>query len=575
MLKLLPSFLKFINTVVLIPVMVLCLGYSGGSSAQSELGTIDRVQREHEQLLKQDQLRREDDLRRNQPDVDVFLQEEKGDAGWVGDDESRCFEIAQIQVQGLTLFADEKINEITSEYLNRCLGIQEFNQLIKSISNLYLEKGYVTSRAYIQPQNLKDGVLDVLVVEGRLESIISSEKSLTNRQLRWAFPSPLDQPLNLRDLEQGLENLNRLSQNRSSMELEPAAQPGYTQLQVKNTSGRSVSGGASVNNSGSETTGEVLGSIYASWDNPTVSNDNLYLSFSDSIDAPSGAKSQSYSASYTVPYGYGLFRLSSSYFDYQQQVAGSVVDFTTSGSSASQSLGFDYLTYRGQRDKFTLTSALVRKQSKNYLEDVFLETSSRVLYLAKVGARYTRYIGQAVVRGDINWTRSESWFDATEKIVADENEYQFDTFSIDGSYSVPFALAEQSFSYKTNASLFYTPDKVIASEALSLGGQYTVRGIENLGLVGYSGGYWRNELHHDINLPLLGRLDVFVGLDVGSTDTPEYQEKGREWLAGAVFGAALAHPLYSLNVTYAQSLQSPDYLNAQSQGVYASLQTNF
>jgi hemolysin activation/secretion protein len=543
--------------------------------AQAGPGLINNIQREHEQLLKQDQLRRNDELRRNQPETDVFLQEDKDDTGWVGDDEARCFDIAQIDVQGVTLFPEEKVAELTSVYLNRCLGINDFNKLIKSISNLYLEKGYVTSRAYIQPQNLKDGVLDILVLEGRLESIISTEQNLSDRQLRWAFPAPLGQPLNLRDLEQGLENLNRLSQNRSSMDLEPADQPGYTQLQVKNDAGRAISGGASVNNSGSDATGEILGSVYASWDNPTASNDNLYLSFSDSVDAPSGAKSRSYSVNYTVPYGYSLFRLSGSYLDYQQKVAGAVVDFTTSGSSASQSLGLDHLLYRGQRDKITLTSALVRKESKNYLEDVFLETSSRVLYFAKLGARYTRYIGQGVVRGDVSWTRSENWFDATEKIVADENEYQFDTYSIDGSYSIPFALGKRSFSYQANASLFYTPDDVIASEALSLGGQYTVRGIENIGLVGYSGGYWRNELHYNLDLPVVGRLDTFLGVDIGNTDTPEYQNEGREWLAGAVFGAALSHRLYSLNVVYAQSLQTPSYISAQSHGVYASLQAYF
>ena len=556
-------------------VWLLPSGYSSGALAQSGAGPIDKIQREHEQLLKQDQLRRDDELKRNQPEVDIFLQDDDDDTGWVGDDESRCFDISNIDVQGVTLFEPGQIDAITAPYLNRCLGLQEFNQIIKSISNLYLEKGYVTSRAYVQPQNLKDGVLDILVLEGRLESIISPESKLTERQLRWAFPAEVDRPLNLRDLEQGLENLNRLSQNRASMDLEPGEQPGHTQLRVKNTLGRYLSGGAGVNNSGSESTGETLANVYASWDNPTASNDNLYVSISDSVDAPSGAQSRSYSANYSVPYGYSLFRVSGSYFDYQQRVAGSVADFTTSGSSASQSLSFDYLAYRGQRDKLTFTSALVRKESKNYLEDVFLETSSRVLYLTNVGGRYTRYIGQGVLRGTLTWARSESWFDATEKIVADENEYQFDTFSIDGSYSTPFALGGAELSYQSNASLFYTPDDVIASEALSLGGEYTVRGVENTGLVGYSGGYWQNEIHFSKSLPLVGRLDLFLGLDVGNTDTPELESKDREWLSGAVFGTSLAHRLYRLSLVYAQTIHAPDYLGAQSHALYASLQAYF
>lgn len=569
-------YLTFSNTVFFSLLLVLLIT-ALDAFGQSGASPVDKIQRGHEQLLKQDQLRREEELERNQPEVDVFLQEDNEDTSWIGDDASRCFEIDHIDVQGVTLFEPGQINEITEPYLNRCLSLQEFNQIIKGISNLYLEEGYVTSRAYVQPQNIKDGILDILVLEGKLESIISfeNESKLTERQLRWAFPTEADRPLNLRDLEQGLENLNRLRQNRASMDLEPGEQPGHTQLRVKNTSGRSLSGGAGINNSGSDATGEILANLYASWDNPTGSNDNLYLSISDSVDAPSGAQSRSYSANYSIPYGYSLIRLSASYFDYQQRVAGSVADFTTSGSSASQSLSFDYLTYRGQRDKLIFTSALVRKESKNYLEDVFLETSSRVLYLTNIGGRYTRYVGEGVLRADLTWTRSESWFDATEKIVAGENEYQFDTFSIDGSYSTPFSLASAKFSYQSSVSLFYTPDEIIASEALSLGGEYTVRGVENTGLVGYSGGYWQNEIHFSRNLPLVGRLDLFLGLDIGNTDTPEFENEDREWLSGAVLGTSIAHQIYRLSLVYAQTLHAPDYLGAKSHALYGSFQAYF
>src|SRR5690606_4835287 len=133
---------------------------------------------------------------------------------------------------------------------------------------------------------LKDGLLEVLVVEGRLESLVPADtdgEALSDRQLRWAFPANNDEPLNLRDLEQGLENLNRLSQNHSSMDLEPGQQPGYTRVVVKNQRSRGLTGGVGVNNSGSEATGETLGSVHASWDNPTGSNDNVYLSLSHAL----------------------------------------------------------------------------------------------------------------------------------------------------------------------------------------------------------------------------------------------------------------------------------------------------
>lgn len=558
-------------------VILLAFPYNSFSQTLNE-DPAERAAREHEQRLKQEELRREEELRRNRQETDIFLQPDQPDEdAWVGEDEARCFDIDDISVEGVTLFSSDKIAAVTDPYLGQCLGIKEFNEIVKKISNLYLAQGYVTSRAYVQPQNLKDGLLEVLVVEGRLESLVPADadgEGLSDRQLRWAFPADSNEPLNLRDLEQGLENLNRLSQNHASMDLEPGQQPGYTRVVVKNQRSRGLTGGVGVNNSGSEATGETLGSVHASWDNPTGSNDNVYLSLSHALDAPSLSKSESYSLSYTIPHNYLLYRLSVSSFDYQQLVQGSAVDFITSGSSASQSLSVDYLIYRGQKDKFTIASSLTRKDSKNYLEDVFLETSSRTLYLAKLGVKYTRHLEQGVLRGELDWTRSEGWFDATEKLVSAELDFQFDKFSTDITLSKPLFKNARGWNYQSSLSLFYTPDDIIASEALSLGSQYTVRGLEGGGLMGYSGGYWRNEISKNIPLFESGQLTLMTGIDIGNTDTPEYAEHNREWLAGVVASLAFYSKRFTANVTYAKGLRSPDYIPYDESSIYASLQVN-
>jgi len=561
--------------VVLFLVVLSNLLASTTTQAQN-LDPAERAAREHEQRLKQEELRREEEWRRNRQDPDIFLQPDQlDDDAWVGDDQARCFDIREIQVHGVTQFTDEKIAAITDPYRNQCLGIREFNEIVKQLSNLYMQKGYVTSRAYIQPQNLKSGLLEVLVVEGQLESLLPvDDAELSARQLRWAFPAQDNEILSLRDLEQGLENLNRLRQNNASMDLTPGEQPGYTRVMVSNLGSRWLSGGFSLNNSGSKATGETLGTVHASWDNLTRSNDNVYLSFSHALDAPSVAKSESYVFNYTIPYGYFLYRLSASSFNYQQLVQGSAVDFVTSGSSASQSLSIDYLVYRGQRDKLTVASSLTRKDSKNYLEDVFLETSSRTLYLAKLGVKYTRNISKGTLRAGFDWSRSESWFDATEKLVAAELDFQFDKYTADLSWSRSLFSSRSGWNFQTNLSLFYTPDDIIASEALSLGSQYTVRGFEGAGLIGYSGGYWRNEISKQLPLFKQRQLTFTAGLDIGSTDTPEYVDQNREWLSGAVFSLAYYSRRFSLDVTYAQGIKSPDYIPFDESSVYASLQIN-
>jgi len=530
--------------------------------------------REHERRLQQEQQRQQDQIQARQPSVDIFLQNKTGpDEERIAD--GRCFDITTIVVEGVTRFPPEKIENISAPYRQRCLNLNDINQLLKEITHLYLNAGFITSRAFLQPQSLKEGRLTILVVEGKLAAIDSLDGSISERQLSWAFPAENTQLLNLRDLEQGLEQLNRLQQNRAEMDIEPGTQAGDSRVIVRNTLRRALHGGAGINNSGSEATGEWLLSGWLSWDNPASINDNLYLSLSDALDAPDQAKSRSYSLAYSIPYGYGLYTYSTNYFEYQQLVRGTAVNFTTSGTSYNQTLNADYTLLRRQRDKLALSSSLTRKQSKNFLEDVFLETSSRVLYLIDLGAVYTRPLERGMLRGTLKWYRSVDWFDATTKIVSAETDFQFDKYTLDVSLNTAIDIFGKPYFYTSSAHLFYSPEKIIASEALSIGGRYTVRGIESEGLFGYRGGYWRNELAYAHNFANRGRLNAFIGLDLGASDTPEIANKGTEWLVGSALGISYSYSSFTVDLTYSKALHLPSFFQGDDQGIYVALQIGF
>lgn len=532
--------------------------------------------REHERRLQQEQQRQQDQIQTRQPSTDIFLQPQAD----IESDEDvlasgRCFDIATVAVEGITRFPPEKIEKISAPYQQRCLNLNDINQLLKEITHLYIDAGFITSRAFLQPQNLKEGRLTILVVEGKLEALESLDSSISERQLYWAFPAKNTQLLNLRDLEQGLEQLNRLQQNRTEMDIEPGTQPGDSRVVVRNIPQRSLHGGAGINNTGSEATGEWLLNSWLSWDNPASLNDNLYLSFSDALDSPDQAKSRSYSLAYSIPYGYGLYSYSTNYFEYQQLVRGAAVNFMTSGTSYNQTLSADYTLLRRQRDKLAIASSLTRKQSKNFLEDVFLETSSRVLYLIDLGAVYTRPLQRGMLRGSLKWYRSVDWFDATTKIVSAETDFQFDKYTLDFSVSTAVDIFGKPYFYTSSTHFFYSPEKIIASEALSIGGRYTVRGVEGESLFGYRGGYWRNELTYTHYFTNRGRLDTFAGLDLGASDTPEVDNKGTEWLAGSALGMRYSNGGFSVDLTYSKALHAPSFLSGDNHGIYAALQIGF
>ncbi|WP_260394235.1 POTRA domain-containing protein [Pseudomonas aeruginosa] len=75
-----------------------------------------------------------------------------------GDDE-RCFEIRRIELEGA--------GHQRSPW---ALQGAQLNALLKAVTDHYLDRGYVTTRAYLPQQDLASGTLRIIVVEGRLRA---------------------------------------------------------------------------------------------------------------------------------------------------------------------------------------------------------------------------------------------------------------------------------------------------------------------------------------------------------------------------------------------------------------------
>src|SRR5690606_20767123 len=214
--------------------LVVCSVLSAHAQQVSQSPAEEAV-RQHEIRLQQEQQRHSEELQRQRPPVDIFLQPEQQEQT---DEEAlaagRCFDIHTITIEGARYISRDRLDTIGNAYRNLCLNLQDINELLKKITTLYYDKGLITSRAFVQPQNLREGQLVILVVEGKLESLESVDGNLSKHQLYGAFPVADQQLLNLRDLEQGLEQLNRLQQNRVEMDLEPGNQPGDTRVLIRN-----------------------------------------------------------------------------------------------------------------------------------------------------------------------------------------------------------------------------------------------------------------------------------------------------------------------------------------------------
>ncbi|MEN7530751.1 POTRA domain-containing protein [Cupriavidus sp. DL-D2] len=95
-------------------------------------------------------------------------------------------------------------------YQGQCVGKQGVETLVKGLSQTILSKGYVTTRVLVPEQDLSSGTLKLALIPGVIGDIRFSDPDLWGTW-KTAFPTAPGELLNLRDLEQGLEQMKRVA----------------------------------------------------------------------------------------------------------------------------------------------------------------------------------------------------------------------------------------------------------------------------------------------------------------------------------------------------------------------------
>lgn len=207
--------------------------------------------------------------------------------------------------------------ELNDSPIGRCLGTQGINLIISRAQNALIERGFITSRVLVEPQDLSDGTLSLSLVLGRIERIRLAD-SQHYVSLRNAVPAVPGDILNLRDIEQALENLQRLPSADVDVKIEPGKAPNGSDLVIDYQQGQPLRPSWSVDDSGSDATGRYQSGVTVAYDNLLGINDLLYVHLGKDLgggDAGSrGNRSRTFH--YSVPWGYWSLGATFSDYDY-------------------------------------------------------------------------------------------------------------------------------------------------------------------------------------------------------------------------------------------------------------------
>ena len=499
-----------------------------------------------QELLRQQERERALRQQQQQASPSVQLETPVKEYGRLPFNETPCNTIKSLNLQGdeerRFAWALNAANTTEDPALGRCLGARGIAALIARIQNAILQRGFITTRVLTTPQDLNSGNLTLTLLPGRIRQIRFAEGSDTRTTAWNAIPAQPGDLLNLRDIEQALENFKRVPSAEADIQITPAtsdaAQPGDSDIVILWKQSFPLRLNLSVDNAGTEATGKYQTAVTLSYDNWWTLNDLFYLSVNQDAGGglPGKRGTRGHTVHYSVPWRDWLFSVTSSSNNYHQTIAGIAQNYTYSGDSDNSELRIARLLYRDAVRKTNIAVRLWTRESQNFIDDAEVLVQRRHTSGWELALSHHEAIATATLDANLAWRRGTGAFNAMpapEQAFA-EGTSRMQVMNADALLMLPFAIQSQRLRYSAGWRAQWNRTPLTPQDRFAIGSRYTVRGFDGeVLLAGDRGWLVRQEIALD--LPLAAH-ELYGGIDTGAVGGPSSVNLPGTRLTGAVIG---------------------------------------
>ena len=455
------------------------------------------------------------------------------------DKNGASFYIKQIQLDGVPKELSF-LNKIARKHEQKHVTVSDITNIRNAFQRKLLDKGFVTSQVYIPEQNLNAGTLQFMVMPGRVEDIRYSTSS-AHGPWRTAFSVRPGDILNIRDVEQGLEQMKRVSSQSVTMQLLPGTSVGTSIIELSIKQDKPVHGSISIDNSGLESTGVYQGSFTTSFDQVFRANDTFTMSLSGDLSGAGSIKgTRAASLNYVIPHGKDTFSLSFSKSIYHQTIQSNPYDFTYSGKSTTMKAKWNHVWSRTQREKRAFDISISTRHNHRFVNDMEIPVQALRTTSMEFGVSNRKYIGNATLysRLGFQWGIGALGAQPEHKasVAMGGPTSRYHMWLVDVDYRKPFIMGHRpaSFTSSFHGQWVQGGKRVYSVDTINIGNRYSIYGFDGeYTLIGDSGWYVRNEVSSVI--PRLN-TEVYLGLDVGAVYGKSTEALVGKTIAGTALG---------------------------------------
>ncbi|MFN5855705.1 MAG: ShlB/FhaC/HecB family hemolysin secretion/activation protein [Pseudanabaenaceae cyanobacterium] len=404
--------------------------------------------------------------------------------------ETEKFPVNKVEVVGSTIFNQKQFNTLTKEVEGRSVSLEELTKVADAITQLYLDQGYLTSRAILADQTITDGVVKIQIIEGGLEKIeVEGTKHIHPNYVRSRIALGIKKPLSTVDIENQLRLL-RTDPLFSKVEgsLRPATKLGENILVVRVTEANPLQAALSADNYSPPSAGSERFGINTVYRNLTGWGDELAALY---YFTPKGG-SNIYDFSYRIPVNTmnGTVQLRTS-INNNQVTQEPFKNFGIRGESQLYEISFRQPLVRSLRQEFALSLGFTVQDGQTF---TFTDIPTPFgVGPDNQGNSHTRVIkfGQEYLARDIQgaWSLRSLFslgidvFDATRN-TNPIPDGQF--FSWLGQVQRIQKISDNSL-LLAQAEIQLTPNSLLSSQQFIIGGGQSVRGYRQNARTGDNG----------------------------------------------------------------------------------------
>lgn len=571
--------MKYIKDVVLIIVLFSVLDNTHASEPFLDFNeaqhNIEQLQRGNKKKMVENEIKREKNIQQGDTIAEQSGASDKSKSAFL-------FQIDEIIVEN-----DEKYdlsperNAIIEQYLHTKMGEKEILTLVKALTNFYIAKGYVTTQVTILAGSLRTQKLVLKVLWGKLSGFLHNGEIPGWREkfrMFSAMPFSSGSLLNIRDIDQGLDNLLRVSVN-DKLNIVPTDNSGFSVINHQSDWIFPLSLHVGMNNSGFRDFGWYQYYLSASLKNGLGINDIFSYYYSKNDLKAITDNQTSKSLYYDFPLGYWLFESSYYQSEYKKVIGGNVGNYVSEGKSTRMSMKISRTLARNADGKTSGYVKLEKRKNENAIFGFPIAVSSKDYTNITSGFNWVGGLLGGWGYADISMTAGTPWFDSVWKNDADLQGFDINYMKYNGMliWNKSVLSSENnifSVYYEVNSGFQYTNDRLVSDARYSLGDEYTIRGYKENGISADRALYLANTLKFPVNINYarLYQITPFTGIDIGmaSRNCPvAVRSCKRDYMSGIATGIKISGKEINSSYTAAWPVKKPASLKGASTNHYS------